>query len=100
LRGFDVFDLEYDLSSSSCKNEKVIVRVQSQWPKSPHIVHIAKSPPVNLDPFPNDNLVFKGLKQTNCNAIVNDDTFESNQKGQSVLFFTRNYIKDSAPKDI
>ena len=100
LRGGDVFDLEYDLSSSSCKNEKVIVRVQTQWPKSPHIVHIAKSPPVNLDPFPNDNLVFKGLKQTNCNAIVNDDTFESNQKGKSVLFFTRNYIKDSAPKDI
>lgn len=54
-----------------------------------HYPHIANSPPVALDPDPNDNFTFKQRKFTNCNGVVDSgNLFTATQAGFTVLLFS------------
>ncbi|MBF0452495.1 MAG: hypothetical protein HQK75_17460, partial [Candidatus Magnetomorum sp.] len=100
LRGEKTFDLEYDLKDADCDNVKVIVRINAQWPETPHIIHVAKTPPVNLDPQINDDVASSGLKYAMNDAVVSDNKFSATEKGRSVLQFMRNYIPETLPKEV
>jgi hypothetical protein len=94
------FDLEYDLLNAECDDTKVILRVNTKWPDSPHIIHVANTPPVNLDPDPSDNVIFMDIKQVENDAAVGDLKFSATQKGRAILNFKRNYIENVLPKQI
>jgi len=100
LRGDEIFDLEYDLNDSECVDVKVIVRIKTKWPEIPHAIHIAKTPPVNLDPQESDDVTFMDINYAENNAVVVDKKFSATEKGRSVLHFMRNYIQDTLPKEI
>jgi hypothetical protein len=100
LRGGETFDLEFDMVETQCKGDKVILTVKTIWPDSPHIIHVGKTPPVNLDPSPEDDIHFLGMKHVENDANVIVNKFSASEKGRSVLLFARNYIKDSDPKEI
>jgi hypothetical protein len=100
LRANEIFDLEYDLMDANCEGMKLIVRVKSIWPENPHIIHVAKTPPVKLDPQRDDDVVFMDIKHIEADATVANNHFTASQKGRSVLHFMRNYIKDTLPKEI
>ncbi|MBF0451225.1 MAG: hypothetical protein HQK75_11025 [Candidatus Magnetomorum sp.] len=100
LHAETVFDLEYDLLNADCDDIKVIVRVKTTWPDSPHIIHVANTPPVNLDPDLYDNVTFMDIKQVEKDAAVGDMKFSATQKGRAILHFKRNYIENALPKKI
>ncbi|KPA14814.1 conserved hypothetical protein, secreted [Candidatus Magnetomorum sp. HK-1] len=100
LRADAMFDLEYNLIDSVCVGVKAIVRVKTQWPETPHVIHIAKTPPVNLDPREDDDVAFMDIKQAEADAVVANKKFSATQKGRSVLHFMRNYIEDTLPKEV
>jgi hypothetical protein len=100
LRADEIFDLEYDLTDTNCESAKLIIRVKSTWPDNPHIIHVAKTPPVKLDPQGDDDVVFMDIKHIEADANVTNNYFTASQKGRSVLHFMRNYIKDTLPKEI
>jgi len=100
LRGGLTFDLEYDLKDAECEGINVVVRVTTLWPKSPHIIHIANSPPVSLDPAMDDDVVFKAIKQVEADAAVSGKKFSAAEKGRSVLHFMRNTIDNTIPGEI
>ena len=100
LRGGETFELEYDIKGVACEDIKAIVKISTQWPQYAHVTHIANTPPVNLDPSPIDDVVFKGLYQSKDVSTIFDNAFIATKRGNSVLLFKRNYINDSAPKDI
>ena len=94
------FDLEYDLLNAECDDIKVILKVKTKWPDSPHIVHVANTPPVNLDPSLSDDVTFMDIKQVENDAAVGDLKFSATQKGRAILHFKRNYIENVLPKKI
>ncbi|KPA16025.1 hypothetical protein MHK_003768, partial [Candidatus Magnetomorum sp. HK-1] len=100
LQAEQTFDLEYELKDSVCVGIKAIVRVNTQWPESPHVIHVAKTPPINLDPLEDDDVTFIDIKQAEADAVVADKKFSATQKGRNVLHFMRNYIEDTLPKEI
>ncbi|MBF0451505.1 MAG: hypothetical protein HQK75_12440, partial [Candidatus Magnetomorum sp.] len=100
LRGNDFFDLNYQLKDATCIGQSVTVRVTTDWPKTPHIIHIADTPPVLLDPSMDDEIVFISLKHVENDAQVIQNKFTATQPGRSVLHFKRNYIKDTLPTEI
>ncbi|KPA16622.1 conserved hypothetical protein, secreted, partial [Candidatus Magnetomorum sp. HK-1] len=100
LRAKEIFDLEYNLIDSECVGIKAIVRVNTQWPESPHVIHVAKTPPINLDPNEEDDVAFIDIKQVEADAIVANKKFSATKRGRSVLHFMRNYIEDTHPKEI
>ncbi|ETR73548.1 MAG: hypothetical protein OMM_00861 [Candidatus Magnetoglobus multicellularis str. Araruama] len=100
LHADTVFDLEYDLLNTDCDDIKVIVRVTTKWPDYPHIIHVANTPPVNLDPMPDDHVAFMDIKHVENDAVVGDLNFSATQKGRSILHFKRNYIENAIPKRI
>ncbi len=100
LRGDETFDLEFDLKDAACPDVKVVVRVNTEWPQSPHYIHVAKTPGVNLDPSPEDGIAFKSLKYATADGAVSGTEFTATQEGKSVLLFSRNYIENTNPKEI
>ncbi|KPA17217.1 conserved hypothetical protein, secreted [Candidatus Magnetomorum sp. HK-1] len=100
LRAGEIFDLEYELTDSDCVGIKAIVRVKTIWPESSHIIHVANTPPVNLDPLTDDEVAFINIKHVEADAVVSNKKFSSTKKGRSVLHFMRNYIEDTLPKEI
>ncbi|ETR69093.1 MAG: hypothetical protein OMM_09898, partial [Candidatus Magnetoglobus multicellularis str. Araruama] len=100
LQAETVFDLQYDLLNAACDDVKVIVRVTTKWPGSPHIIHVAKTPQVDLDPDEQDDVTFMDIKHVENDATVGDKKFSASEKGRSVLHFKRNYIKNTLPKEI
>jgi len=69
-------------------NSRIITVVSVIYPSQPHFHHIANTPPVNLDPDPNDMLVFQALKYTENNALVDGSkNFTANNPGNTVLLF-------------
>ena len=100
LRGGESFDLEFEMIETQCKGDKVILTVKTIWPESPHIIHVGKTPPVNLDPSPEDDIHFLGMKHVENDAHVAVNQFSASEKGRSVLLFARNFIKDTNPKEI
>ncbi|KPA14404.1 conserved hypothetical protein, secreted [Candidatus Magnetomorum sp. HK-1] len=100
LRGGETFDIEYDLKDATCEGVKVIVRVNTKWPDSPHIIHVANTPPVLLDPVNDDEVSFIEIKHVEADATVSGNKFTATKKGRSVLHFKRNYIENTLPKEI
>ncbi|ETR69628.1 MAG: hypothetical protein OMM_03810 [Candidatus Magnetoglobus multicellularis str. Araruama] len=100
LKAGAMFDLEYNLNDSVCIGIKVIVRVKTIWPDTPHIIHIAKTPPVNLDPKEDDDVAFIDIKHVEADGTVASNKFSAEEKGRSVLHFMRNYIDNTLPKEI
>ncbi|KPA10085.1 conserved hypothetical protein, secreted [Candidatus Magnetomorum sp. HK-1] len=100
LRAETSFDLEYDLLDSVCDGIKVILRVKTIWPESPHVIHVAKTPPVDLDPKVDDDVAFIDIKHVESDATVGDNKFSATQKGRAILHFKRNYIDNTIPKEV
>jgi len=100
LRGSDFFDLKYQLNDATCIGQSVTVRITTQWPQTPHIVHIADTPPVLLDPSMEDEIAFMSLKHVENDAQVSQNRFTATQPGRSVLHFKRNDIKETQPTEI
>ncbi|ETR73416.1 MAG: hypothetical protein OMM_06936 [Candidatus Magnetoglobus multicellularis str. Araruama] len=94
------FDLEYDIDNANCKDLKVVLKIITTWPESSHIIHVAGTPPVHLDPDPFDDVMFKGFYHTESDAWVAEKLFTASQAGRSVLLLNRNFISDTQPKEI
>ena len=66
----------------------VDVLVNASYPQPAHYPHIANTPPVALDPDPNDDLIFQTLKYTENSATIDDQKrFSASAPGKSVLLF-------------
>ncbi|MFT7514920.1 MAG: hypothetical protein ACI9QL_004145, partial [Candidatus Omnitrophota bacterium] len=64
------------------------VLVTALRPERAHYPHIAGTPPVQLDPDTNDNLIFKSLGYSESQAAITDSSlFTANSAGLSVLRF-------------
>ena len=100
LHGDIIFDLEYNLMDATCEGINVVIRVTTQWPESPHVVHIANTPAVKLDPTMDDDIAFKAIKHVESDATVAGNKFTATVKGRSVLHFMRNSIDHTLPKEI
>lgn len=69
--------------------ETVDVTVDVRYPGTSHYPHIANTPPVALDPSPNDAFVFKEIKYTETDAAVDDKKrFTATAAGKTVLLFS------------
>ena len=53
--------------------------MKTKWPDSPHIIHVANTPPVNLDPSLSDDVTFMDIKQVENDAAVGDLKFSATQ---------------------
>jgi len=100
LRGGETFDLKYQLNDAICAENNIIVRVTTQWPETPHIIHIANTPSVILDPSMDDEIAFMSLKHVENDANVTGDQFNATLPGRSVIHFKRNYINNTQPTEI
>lgn len=68
---------------------EVIVTAEYPLPRA-HYQHVAGSPPVDLDPDPDDDFVFKELKYSEGNGSIGDGSlFTADQEGKSVLLFSQ-----------
>lgn len=66
---------------------QVLVTVNK--PSQPHYPHIAGTPAVQLNPDPNGSFFFKGIKYSeNEAAIQNDSLFTADKPGDTVLLFS------------
>ncbi|MBF0452116.1 MAG: LamG domain-containing protein [Candidatus Magnetomorum sp.] len=100
IRGDVSFEVKWDLSQE-CSNFTVIGKIHVKWPVTSHVIHVAETPPVPIDPFPNDNIAFTGLKFAEVDGNVSaKNEFSANKKGKSVLSFTRTVPKEVDLKDI
>lgn len=62
----------------------------SRFPGNSHYRHVAKTPPVDLDPDPNDTVTFVELKYAATNeARVVDHRFTAPKEGKAVLLFSQ-----------
>ena len=101
IRGDAAFDLEYDMIGTECAETKLNLRVVVEWPESPHYIHAANTPQVDLDPLPDDHLAFKRLSFTTEDGQATGKSFSATRPGKSVLLFTRNYpVPGPLPTDI
>ncbi len=65
------------------------VIVSALFPTNAHYPHVALTPPVALDPDPDDDFIFKALKYSENNASVDGDKrFSAVQRGRTVLLFS------------
>ncbi|QTA80022.1 Immunoglobulin like fold-containing protein [Desulfonema limicola] len=88
------FQLEWKMKAGAGCAEPVVTLVHAKWPDDPHYTHIANTPPVLLDPSPDDGITFQELKYTDKNSQgqpigkVADTKFTATEKGKSVLLLT------------
>ncbi|MBF0452065.1 MAG: hypothetical protein HQK75_15285 [Candidatus Magnetomorum sp.] len=100
IHGGVSFVVEWDLDLE-CSNFTVIGKINVVWPETAHVIHVAETPPVSVDPSPDDDIAFKSLKYAEADgAVSGKQKFSANQKGKSVLTFTRSIADNLAPKDI
>jgi len=99
------FLLEWDTDDPK---HKVTTEITALWPDPPHYVHVAESPPVLLDPSPEDDMAFKEMKYTEGDAQVSVDQKFTASLGQgsrgakyrSVLLFTKAGVGEVATGDL
>jgi len=73
---------------NSANTVEVLITISYPSP-NPHYRHVTDTPPVALDPDPNDDFIFKGLKHTENNAgIDGQNRFTASTAGKSVLLFS------------
>lgn len=66
----------------------ISVYITAVLPDEPHYPHIAETPAVNVDPAADDDFIFKEVKYTETDAVVDGDNgFTSTEEGWSVLLF-------------
>ena len=69
-------------------SDSVDVLITATYPAEAHYPHIVGAPPVALDPDPDDSFVFKEVKYTESDGVVDsDNSFTASQAGKSVLLF-------------
>ena len=74
-------------SPTSVDTVSVIVLVT--YPATAHYPHLANTPAVALDADPNDNFLFKEIKYTENNAVVDGNKlFTASSPGKTVLLFS------------
>jgi|GEM_PF-991227 len=95
LIGGTFFLMEWKLDG----DDVLYTRVIAQWPEAPHVLHVAGTVPVHLDPSQSDEVAFKELVYTEGDGAVSADLgFTATQKGKSVLLLTRTNVQDPEPK--
>ncbi len=91
--------LEYPMGEGACF-DKMVVRVTVKWPP-PHYVHMAGSPPVNLEPSTSDWLHFMDMKHTTGDAVVTTSKeFTALESGYSTLYFSGTHAPAPAPFEV
>ncbi|RLC09313.1 MAG: hypothetical protein DRI57_22355, partial [Deltaproteobacteria bacterium] len=89
LIGGQTFQVEWQSRSGSQCEQKLISTIHTQWPETPHYVHVADTPPVPLDPQEDDRFAFKSLKYTSNEAEVSQALeFTASKEGKSTLLLT------------
>ncbi|MBL9139750.1 MAG: hypothetical protein JNK85_28025 [Verrucomicrobiales bacterium] len=69
--------------------ETIDVTVDVSYPSPAHYPHVAGTPPVALDPDPNDDFVFREIRYFENDASVDaNKRFTATTEGKSVLLFT------------
>lgn len=79
--------LTYWRTNDPDPNVRIILRLTLKYPAEPHYRHIARTPGVNLDPDPNDLIVFRAVKYTECEASAAENLFQAPKAGYTVLLF-------------
>jgi len=74
--------------SPDVAGQNIDVMVTAEYPAKAHYPHITSSPPVALDPDPDDNFIFEAIKYNETLASVDSTgSFESSNPGHVVLLF-------------
>ena len=102
-----IFLIEWENATDPSK--RVITQITSgfpgeQIPNDPiisfkgrsHYRHIAETPPVDLNPDPEDEYFFLDLKYTTGDAAIADGGYVANHKGKAVVLFSQ-ALDDVAP---
>ncbi|MGK0188775.1 MAG: hypothetical protein ACI9R3_004589 [Verrucomicrobiales bacterium] len=68
---------------------RIILRLFLEYPDAPHYRHVANTPGVDLDPSPDDLLVFRGIKysEAGTQASAAENRFSATGAGKTVLLF-------------
>lgn len=74
---------------ASAVNQTVDVLVTARYPQPAHYPHIAGTPPVALDPDPNDDFIFREVRYSENEAAVDGNRrFTADVQGRTVLLFS------------
>lgn len=97
VQGDTAFTLNWPTKSGS----HIILNVTTRWPENPHYLHVAQTPPVVLDPSPDDSMAFKEIKYSDSGGRVNtQQEFEADFPGRSVLLYTTTDQGGSLPSKV
>ncbi|KPA19284.1 conserved hypothetical protein, secreted, partial [Candidatus Magnetomorum sp. HK-1] len=106
LIGSRTFFIEWHSNPGTNCNMNIVSEVSTSWStsmKKTQYYHIANTPPVILDPDPNDDISFNSLLYTEGDGSVSQNKeFSASKNGNSVLLFDRikPEIKDNPPKSL
>ncbi|OQY59725.1 MAG: hypothetical protein B6245_05120, partial [Desulfobacteraceae bacterium 4572_88] len=91
LIGDRTFQVEWQSKEGgACSTQKLITTITTYWPSPAHYEHVAKTPPVQLDPRGDDAFAFDSLKYKENENITVSENFEftASEEGRSTLLFT------------
>ena len=87
------FKIEWYFQPNMNCSSKIVSEISTTWPTSmtqTQYDHIANTPPVILDPDPNDDISFNSLLYTEGDGSVSENKeFSAIQNGKSVLLFDK-----------
>ena len=91
LIGTRTFKIEWYFKPNMNCSTKIVSEISTTWPtsmKQTQYDHIANTPPVILDPDPNDDIMFNSLQYTEADGNVSQNgEFTAINEGKSVLLF-------------